>query len=238
MLQPLWRRRSASLWLETELGLRNLDQWRDETKVRHDRIATARASLYGYTNLGGGRLRISTTLSQGLGVLGATGAKDPMASRYDADVTFTTLNAWADWTKNLGHDFSVRVAVQSQLASQPLLIAEETGIGGTGFLRGYDWSERTGDQGAMGMLEVRYLWKKPPALLKRAQIYTFVDGGEVSNLKAGYGGGSLSSAGGGVRADIADRLGLTLEVAVPLSGPRYDTGDRSPKLSFRLTRSF
>lgn len=238
MLQPLWRRRSASLWLESEFGLRNLDQWRGQAKVRHDRITTARATLYGYSNLGGGKLRVSTTLSQGLGVLGATRANDPMASRYDADGTFISFNAWADWTKNLGRDFSVRVAVQSQLATQPLLIAEETGIGGTGFLRGYDWSERTGDQGAMGMLEVRYLWKKPPAPLKRAQIYTFVDGGRVSNIRAGFGSGSLSSAGGGVRTDIATNLGLTLEVAVPLSGPRYDTGNRSPKLSFRLVRSF
>jgi hemolysin activation/secretion protein len=238
MLQPLLRRRSASLWLEGEFGLRNLDQWRNQAKVRHDRITTARATLYGYSDLGGGRLRVGATLSQGLGMLGATRRNDAMASRFDADGTFTSLNAWADWTKNLGRDFSVRLAVQSQLATQPLLTAEEAGIGGTGFLRGYDWSERTGDQSAMGMLEVRYLWKKPPVLLKRVQIYSFVDGGKVSNLKAGFGSGSLSSAGGGIRADIADKLGLTLEVAIPLSGPRYDTGNKSPRLSFRLVRSF
>ncbi|MBC9030814.1 ShlB/FhaC/HecB family hemolysin secretion/activation protein [Sphingomonas sp. JC676] len=238
VLRPLWRRRTASLWLESELGLRNLDQWRDQTRVRHDRIATARATLYGYGNIGGGRLRVSTTLSQGLGILGATRARDPMASRFDADGSFTSFNAWADWTKGLGRDFSFRVAVQSQLATRPLLIAEETGLGGTSFLRGYDWSERTGDQGAMGMVEIRYLWKNPPAIIKRAQIYAFADAGSVSNLRSGFGGGSLSSAGAGQRADIAKNLGVTLEVAVPLSGPRYDTGNRSPKLSFRLVRSF
>jgi hemolysin activation/secretion protein len=110
-------------------------------------------------------------------------------------------------------------------------------LGGTGFVRGYDWSERTGDQGAMGMAELRYAWNKPFRLIPRAQLYGFVDGGEVGNLGGGFGGGSLASAGAGVRADVTGRLGANLELAVPLSGPRYDTGNKSPKFRFGLVRS-
>ena len=238
VLQPLSRRRAASLWFEGELGLRKLVQWRADTRVRRDRIPVARMTLYGYGDIAGGRLRVSTTVSQGLGILDATQMGDPLASRGDADATFTTLNAWTDWTTGLGGDFSLRLAVQSQLASQPLLITEETGLGGTGFLRGYDWAERTGDQGAMGMAELRYAWDKPLGLLRRAQLYTYVDGGKVSNLDGGFGGGSIASAGGGVRADVTGHMGANLEVAVPLTGARYDTGDQSPKLSFRLVQSF
>ncbi|MCD2324106.1 hypothetical protein LQ953_08790 [Sphingomonas sp. IC-56] len=238
LLHPLWRRRDASLWLQAELGVRDLQQWRRSVRVRHDRIATARVSLYGYSDVAGGRLRISTTLSQGLGVLGATGRNDPLASRYDADATFTALSAWSEWTTDLGGQFSLRLAMQSQLASQPLLISEETGLGGTGFLRGYDWSERSGDQGVMGMAELRYLWNRPFGLVRRAQLYAFVDGGHVSNLDNGFGSGSLASTGGGLRTDITADTGANLEFAVPLSGARYDTDDQTPKINFRLIRSF
>lgn len=238
VLQPLARRRTASVWAEGEFGVRDLVQWRDGDRIRHDRVAAARLTLYSYADVAGGRMRVSTTVSQGLRVLGSTGRYDPMASRYDADGTFTALSAWMDWTRSLGGAFSLRLAAQSQLASQPLLIAEETSLGGTGFLRGYDWSERTGDQGGMGMAELRYGWDNPFRLIPRAQLYGFVDGGLVTNLSGGFGGGSLASAGGGVRADITSHLGANIEVAAPLSGRRYDTNDESTKLNFRLVRSF
>src|SRR5690606_375591 len=85
MLQPLLRRRSTSLWVEGELGLRGLLQWQDDALVRRDRLALARGALYGYTKLAGGWLRAGATVSQGLGILGATAPGDPLASRADAD---------------------------------------------------------------------------------------------------------------------------------------------------------
>lgn len=237
-LQPLLRRKKASYWLEGEFGVRNLVQWREGLQTRRDQLAVGRLTAYGYRNFVGGRLRTSLTLSQGLGILDATETGDPLASRRDADGTFTAANAWADWTSDLGSNVSIRVAAQGQLASQPLLISEEAGLGGTSFLRGYDWGERTGDQGAMGMAELRYALKRPFGVLKQAQLYAFVDGGTVSNHDDGFGGGSLASAGGGLRLDITSHLGATLELAVPLTGPRYDTGDRTPKVNFSLGRSF
>jgi hemolysin activation/secretion protein len=238
VLRPLWRRRSASLFFEGEFGVRDLVQHRRDRRVRHDRLAVARATLYGYSDVGGGRLRTSVTLSQGLGVLGATTPGDPLASRFDADGSFTALNAWSEWTRGLGGNFSLRIAAQSQLASDPLLITEEVGLGGTAFLRGYEWSERTGDQGAMAMGELRYDWNKPFGLIRRAQLYTFFDAGRVTNIGGDYGSGSLASAGGGVRADISNDMGANVELGLPLSGPRYDTGDTSPKVNLRLVKSF
>lgn len=238
LLQPLWRRRSASLWFEGDLGIRTLEQRRAGDLLRDDRTVTFRATLYGNAALAGGRLRFSTTLSQGLGILGATGPRDPLASRFDADGTFTTLNSWADWTVALGRGFSLRLAAQSQLASAPLLVTEEFGLGGTVFLRGYDWSERTGDQGVTGLAELRYMIDRPFGLVRRAQLYAFVDGGKVANLENGFGGGTLASAGGGIRADVTDRLGANIELAAPLTGPRYDTGDESAKVKVRVVRTF
>lgn len=238
ILQPLSRRRDASLWLEGELGMRNLNQWRRGIQVREDRVVAARATLYGNTGVAGGRLGASTTMSRGLGILGATRAGDPLASRWDADGTFTTLSGWADWSGNLGGAMTLRLAMMAQLSTDPLLIGEEMGLGGTGFLRGYDWFERSGDQGVAGLVELRYALDRPLGLARRAQLYTFADGGKVTNKDSGFGSGSLASAGGGIRADVTGSFGANLEVAVPLSGARYDINDESPKVNFRLVKTF
>jgi hemolysin activation/secretion protein len=238
MLQPLLRRRKASFWLQGEFGVRNVAQWRGPLRVRDDQLAVGRLTLYGYTDVAGGRLRASAALSQGLDILGANRPGDLLSSRWEADGTFTAGTLWTDWTKSLGGNFSLRLAAQGQLSSQPLLISEEISLGGTAFLRGYDWGERSGDEGVMGSAELRYMWNEPLNLAKRAQVYAFFDGGSVSNQAAGLGGGALASAGGGVRMDLTSKLGANLELGVPLSGIRYDTGDKTPKLSFGLTTAF
>jgi hemolysin activation/secretion protein len=238
LLHPLWRRRASSLWFQGEFGLSGLLQWQDGNHVREDRTAVARGTLYGYADLAGGRLRSSLRLSQGLDILGATESGDPLASRFDADGKFTSLYAWSEWSRPLGGSFNVRFAAQGQIASGPLLVSEELSLGGTAFLRGYDWAERTGDEGIMGMAELGYDWLKPLGLLPKAQLYAFVDGGRVSNIDSDFGSGSLASAGGGVRADLGQSLRGAFELAVPLSGPRYDTGDETPKLNVWVTTTF
>jgi hemolysin activation/secretion protein len=238
VLQPLLRRRNASLWFQGEAGLRGLLQWRNGTLVRRDRLAVVRGTVYGYTKLAGGWLRAGATLSQGLGLLDATEPGDPLASRADADGTFTTLYGWTEWTGPLGDDFSLRLVAQGQLASGPLLVIEEIGLGGTGFLRAYDWSERTGDEGVMGSAELRYDWADPFGAIPGAQAYVFVDGGSVGNIDGGFGGGSLASVGGGVRADFGAQVRGDVGIAVPLSGPRYDTRDESPTVNVSVAKSF
>lgn len=237
-LQPLFRRKAASLWLEGSLGYRAVDQWRADRLIRQDRMTVARAGIYGYGSVLGGALRISSTLSQGLALFGATELGDPLASRLDADGTFTVVNMFADWTHALAGPVGIKLAVRSQLASQPLLIAEEVGLGGAAFIRGYDYSERSGDRGTMASGELRYDWGGTFGPARDAQLYAFVDGGRVDNLRGGFGSGALFSTGGGVRADVDPRTDAALEVALPLSGARYDTGNGEPKLRVSLTRYF
>ena len=135
-------------------------------------------------------------------------------------------------------DLGINVAVRSQLASPPLLISEETGLGGANFVRGYDYSERTGDQALLAYGELNYSWDSLPGPLAELEFYGFVDGGKAYNLDEGFGGGSLFSSGGGFRADIGKSLTGGLEVAVPLSGVRYDTGDSSARVRFQVSQSF
>lgn len=60
----------------------------------------------------------------------------------------------------------------------------------------------------------------------------------MTNLADGRGSGSLASGGGGVRTRITQGMSADFELAVPFSGPRYDTGDADPRFNFRLAKSF
>lgn len=235
---PVMRSRAASLWVEGSFDLRDLRQERSDVLVRHDRVAALRAGVYGLGDVAGGRGRGRLTLSQGLDAFGATQRGDPLASREDASPTFTMVSAWFDWTRSLDRNVSIRLSGLGQLSSEPLLISEDLGLGGSRFLRGYNYSERSGDQGVIGSGELRYDWVGPMKLVRRAQFYAYADGGVVGNLENGRGSGSLASGGGGIRTAVTRDLAVDLQLAFPLTGPRYDTDDMSPRVNFQLRQSF
>ena len=237
-LHPLVRTRDTSLWVEGDLSHRQVRQQRTRSLAREDRLTVARLGLYGYTDAAGGRLRVNATLSQGLDLLGATRSNDALASRDDSDGTFTSVAIFADWKTKIAGQVGTRLAVRTQLASQPLLVSEEQGIGGASFVRGYDYSERSGDQAVMGYMELNYDWDKPLGVINSLQFYAFADGGKAENLQNGFGNGALFSTGAGARADVDSHTDAGLELAVPLSGDRYDTDNAAPRIRFSLTRYF
>lgn len=236
--RSILRRRATSLWATVDADIRRTMQDQLGERVREDRTTTLSGSINGYGQGAGGLLRGRATLVQGLDLFNATEKGDPLASRRDGGGVFTRVELWADWTRTLADNVSIRVAADGQYASRPLLATEELGLGGPRFGRGYDFSERAGDQGLLGSAELRYDLPTPPAFLSQLQLYAYADGGKVSNRRGGFGGGSLASAGGGVRAGVKNLFDVALEAGVPLTGPRYDTGDRHPRLSFTIARSF
>jgi hemolysin activation/secretion protein len=235
---PLMRGQQRSLWLEASAELQDLQQDSFGQLARWDRIALARLGFYGFGQMAGGNLQGRATVSQGLPVLGATGSSDPLASRFDAQADFTTFSWWLNWRRAIMPRVSFQLASVGQLSTAPLLIGESFTLGGTQFLRGYDFAQRVGDQGAAGLAEVRYDWPKALGAVRGVQLYAFADGGTVSNLQGGLGGGTLASSGAGFRTDITRDLDLDFEVAVPLTEDRYDTGDNSPRLNLRISQSF
>ena len=130
------------------------------------------------------------------------------------------------------------MAVSGQLAAQPLLVAEELGIGGGQFLRAYDYGERSGDQGLMAAAELRWQLAPKVGFVRKPQLYGFLDGGLVDNLRDGAGGDTLFSTGGGIRSTLGTSFDLDMNVAVPLSGDRYDSGNSHPVVNFRVSKRF
>jgi hemolysin activation/secretion protein len=235
---PLLRSRAASLWASAAMTVRDSRLDRRGARVRDDRIVTATATLSGNARFGGGRLRVRLSYVQGFDWLSATARGDPLASRPDGGGPFSKVEFWAQYERPLGRGFSIDLRGQGQLASRPLLASEEIGLGGRQFLRGFDYWELSGDEGAAGAAEVRYdIANGLPRPLRRVQLYVYADAGRVTNLRGGFGGGSLASAGGGVRAWLADGFEAGLELGLPLTDGFFDD-DPDPHFSFTLGSRF
>jgi hemolysin activation/secretion protein len=234
---PLLRSRQASLWARGELWM--LDSTLDEQgiRTRRDRIRGATAALDGLSRVGRGWLRGDISIVQGLSGLGATPRNDPLASRSDAGGAYTKMAFSAQYVTALGGPFSLSLATEGQLASRPLLSAEEMGLGGQSFLRGYDYWEVAGDRGAAGSAELRYDLGAIAPQVRRVQLYTYADAGSVHNLRGGNGGGTLASAGGGIRVTLKRGVDASAELGVPLKASPF-TPSPKPRFSFTLSVPF
>lgn len=235
---PVARSRAASVWATTELAVRSVEQRQNRIVRRDDKLANLQVGLNGTAMIGESNLWGAVVATRGLAMFDSTRAGDPLASRRDGSARFTKVEAHVVVTRQFGEIISAQVAATAQIASRPLLASEEFGIGGPRFGRGYDYSERLGDEGFAGSAELRFDLGTIARPVRHAQLYVFADGGVASNIGAGSGGGSLASAGAGARVWTKGGLWGGIEAAVPLTGKRFDSGDRSPRLFVTLGASF
>lgn len=234
---PLKRSSSSSLWINAEAAYLQVDQAIFDTLVQRDRTASFSVSLTGYQKVANGGLNWSAGITQGLSLLGASRAGDRLLSRSDGDGIFTKGAAWLNWFGGLTDKLSLRVAANGQIASRSLLATQEIGLGGPFFGRGYDFFEKSGDDGVMGLIEVRHKLALPWRKLRWAHAYAFADGGYVSHKRRQFNDGALASAGGGLRARVG-RMELGIEGAQPLTGPRYSGDGSSMQVTFIMGYNF
>lgn len=234
---PLVRSRARSIWAAVELRALRSDQTLLGAMLRNDRLATVTGSVNGTGKLGPGVWRGEVAVVGGLPVDGVSHEGDLRTSRSDGDARFVTLGYTMDWSTDVVGPFAIALASSGQLASRPLLATAEIGAGGPAFGRAYDYAERTGDQGVLGSAELRANLGRVQGGLDRIQLYGFVDGGYVDNLRRGVGGGSLLSTGTGARLGYGLLDGM-VEIAFPLNADRFDTETKRPRVSFRVSRSF
>ena len=235
---PILRSRDASLWASIGFTLRDSHLERAGVPERDDRVVSAYASLFANARAGEGRVRVRLSYVRGLDVLGATRHGAPLASRDDAGGVFSKAEFWIQHDRPLGRGFSLDARAFGQFASRPLLASEEMGLGGRQFLRAFDYWEVAGDRGAAAVVELRYdLRDSLPNPLRRAQFYLYADAGRVTNLRGGLGGGTLASAGGGVRVWLRNGFDAGVEIGVPLTDSPFNASP-GPRLSFRISKQF
>ncbi len=236
--QPILRTRATAVVAAIELRRIATDQRIRSLLLRRDRLTVLTATLDAVSKVGGGTARGQFSFAAGLPLGNVTVRADPLASRADGDARFLTLGFTAEWTRSLSKRATLVLASAGQLASRPLLATAEIGVGGPAFARGYDFAERTGDEGLLGSAELRFdTGQVVKRLVQRSQIYAFVDGGKVADRGPEKGGGTLASAGMGTRIGLG-RFDAMAELAFPLNADRFDTGDKRPRISVRLSRAF
>ena len=234
---PLQRSRTANLWLEGQFEYLKIDQDILGLALQSDTVVTLSVGFASSLKVGNGWLRTGTQLRKGLGLFGANTPNDSYSSRVDASGQFTSARAWANWSGKLMGNMTVRMAVTGQIASEPLLSSEEMGLGGANIGRAFDSYERSGDQGILALTELGYEFSQPTRWLKRLQPYVYLDGGYVSNLQNGIGGGTLFSAGGGLRGEIG-AIDLQLEAAIPVYSGTNNTDTSKLKVNLQVGLGF
>ena len=235
--RPILRSSATNLWITAEAAFLDADQSSASGTTLEDHVSTLSLSASGNTKIAGGRLSGGVTFVQGVDLFDATAENDPLSSRPDGSGVFSKGQVWLNWFGLLGSGFSMRIAGNGQIASRPLLASQEIGLGGAGYGRAYSFYERSGDEGAMGLFELRHATDNPAKYVDWIQFYSFVDGGVVSNLENGFGSGGLVSGGGGIRSGFG-KAEFGLEVAVPVDDMRSETLNKSPRINLSLGYRF
>ncbi len=157
-------------------------------------------------------------------------------SRFDGRPTATLIRAAGNAEVAIGDRFSLSVSPRVQRAFAPLLSFEEYTAGNYTVGRGYDPAILGGEGGAGVAVEVRgpkFNAGKVNAVA--LQPYLFADAGWVWNQHDGQGAERLTSAGGGIRADLDSHFRLDAALAVPLERAGLQTRRGDPRLLVTLT---
>jgi hemolysin activation/secretion protein len=229
-------RRSRALTL---LGKVSVADWRTTGRRAgaselRDRLRIARLGLE-FSNEGTTRFQGELWLSRGLGFGAMTRVGDPLASRQDAGGKFTKASATLQVSRPLSEKLTLRTIVMAQYSDRPLLSAEEFSLGGNRLGRAFAFNALTGDRGAGGGVEIGYRLGTSQKNPTGVELFGFVDGGFISEVKsiATSRSGALASIGSGARFTLA-RTSISVEAGVPIAGGSH----HSPRLFVSLFRSF
>ena len=242
MLQyPFLRSREANLFGRLGFTGRNsrssnfaIDPlFRDRTRTVTGELIANRATGWG------ANIETRLSLTRGLDILGATVAGDSAKSRATGSGEFTRINAETTWVQSLAGGLHVLFGAAAQWTPDSLLAAEEFGIGGTQFGRGFDPSEITGDKGFAGKAEL--FFTSPAPGVGVAEPYVYYEGGRVQQndpLPGEQPRTSLQSAGGGVRMNIHGWLAASLEYSKPIGRDVAARGNRDGRMFVSLSATY
>jgi hemolysin activation/secretion protein len=232
-----FRSREASLWLTALAAMRDADETNMLGAVYHDRIRYfGLDAVYLSRDANQGSSHLVLSLRRGADIFGASGRGDPLLSRSDASSDFTKAVVTASRLHKLSEQWSLLLSGTAQLASSPLLASEEFVLGGPWFGRAFRGGDVAGDAGLAGFAELRFEQPLEGPLLKRYQLYAFVDSGIVWDRGGADDPASLASFGGGLRLAFQDGLKAGLEVASPLAD-HTASGDGGLRFFFTISQA-
>jgi hemolysin activation/secretion protein len=233
--QPLIRQRRHNLAAWTGYDILNSKTNTMGQLLYLDRIESLRTGLtFDIMDSWQGTNLFTAEISRGVNLF--TGNNEPhlLRSRYFGTKDYTKVNATFTRLQQLPYQFAIFLSGQGQYATNPLLAAEEFGVGGEDFGLAYDYFEISGDTGYAARIELRRSFFPDFWGMSFFQPYFSYDGGEIwqkdVNIEQ-----SLASLGGGLRFNITDYFTGQAEVAQPLTKEVQATHSKNPRGFFYFT---
>jgi hemolysin activation/secretion protein len=232
-----WQSQLSTLTLSAMFGFTDVSEHDVFGPIYNDHIRTLSVVAdYRLQDPLGGTNYLTVMGKQGLGIFGASQAGDDLLSRDGASGQFSVVGFWATRYQPLADAWSIKFAAAGQFAAQPLLLSQQFYLGGASFGRAYDSAEISGDNGLAGSLELRFQQPLNDPFFKSYELYSFLESGVVwNNSTALVDGLSVTSAGGGVRLNLADDLQAAVGIAFPLTYRSPTNDNRSPRFLFSLS---
>ncbi len=206
----------------------------------HDNIRVLHADVEGDMLSWGGKTFGSIGISHGLGgFLGGMKADDPLASRKNADNSFTHVNLGLARLQPISDNFSALVRVSGQWSDRNLVAGEEWLIGGINSVHGYSSGEGSGDQGYSASIALR---ATPLANKEILQLSAFLDHGYAHKKSPMIGSQAttvLNGAGVGVFSHLVTLAptDLRFDIGWPLH-PSSNFLSESPVIYFETSIRF
>ncbi len=241
---PFMRSREMNLIARAMFDARNV---KTENILDPDRVDAIRALRIGAkyefmdTLLGAGLNAIDIEIAKGLHVMGATGERDANKTRPFGDPQFEKIELEAQRLQRITNALNLVVGFKGQLSNDALLASEEFSLGGaSGYGRGYDPSEITGDDGYGAKVELQWANAIPMNWLASHQVFGFYDVGRVWNddNTTPDDDDSLASTGAGLRFDLPQDMELETFVAMPLTRKQQVEDSKDPRFFLSFRKSF
>jgi hemolysin activation/secretion protein len=243
LFYPVIRSRATNLYTTGTFDLRDVKTTNniDVDRIDHIRALRGDARLEHLDTLFGAGLNVvDVQVSQGINVFGASSKSNPNKSRALGDPTFTKFNLELQRLQRLTGQVNLLLGAKGQLSDAALLTAEQFGVGGMGFGRGYDPSEIVGDSGYSTKAELQ--WNVPGAFgfVHDNQLFSFWDFGQVwtRNTIAQFRTESEASVGFGIRSKLFKATSADFTFAQPLTRRVATEDDTDPRYFFSITQKF
>lgn len=231
---PMLRSRRSNLALRAAIN--GYDNQAGNGDLSRDRIRALRVGLTAdHADNFDGITLLDVEGSAGIDGLGASSANDPRLNGARPD--FKRLTLYAARLQSLGGDWSMLLALTAQHANERMPAAEQLGLGGEVFLRGFDPSEAIGERGFAAKLELRFNARLGDF---STTWYGFADAGRVRRLQVNAPtlNTALASFGAGLRFSGPFGSKGYLELAKPLKKDVASQGNRDVRVFVGLGADF
>jgi hemolysin activation/secretion protein len=234
------RTRKSSLWFTASLAVQNFSEEERNGAIYRDRLRTiGLRGSYQEQDVYNGWHQIAVGWRQGLDLFGASDGEDALLSRSDASPIFSRFDVAYSRIQKLNDHWSYRLAAAGQWSSSPLLASQEFNVGGRAFGLGFDSGFIGGDQGIGANLELRYDHPLQNNYFIGYQLFAFLDGGSVRDIRAGGNWiASVASAGGGARIYFKNDLEAEIGIAFPVAKSESLGISYEPRIFFSVVKSF